>query len=121
MKNLSKETKVKIIKTLIVLFLLTAIILAIYLPLKLTGTLEKIDSAEKLKEVINGYGVYSYIIFFIVQFLQTTILPIPAVVTTVAGTLIFGPWITICLSLSAILLGSIFSFFLGKKVGRKIH
>ena len=120
MKNISKETKVKIIKTIIVLFLLVAIVLAIYLPLKLTGTLEKIDSAEKLKEVINSYGVYSYVVFFIVQFLQTTILPIPAVVTTVAGTLIFGPWITIALSLSAVLLGSIFSFFLGKKVGRKI-
>ena len=120
MKNISKETKVKIIKTIIVLFLLVAIVLAIYLPLKLTGALEKIDSAEKLKEVINSYGVYSYVVFFIVQFLQTTILPIPAVVTTVAGTLIFGPWITIALSLSAVLLGSIFSFFLGKKVGRKI-
>ena len=120
MKNISKETKVKIIKTLVVVFLLAAIVLAIYLPLKFTGALEKIDSAEKLRDVINGYGVYSYIAYFIIQFLQTTILPIPAIITTVAGTLIFGPWITIALSLSAILLGSSFSFFLGKKIGRKI-
>ena len=120
MKKLSSNAKIKIWKTLLIVFLLIAIILAIYLPLKLTGTLAKIDSPEKLKEVILSFGGYSYCIFFIIQFLQTTILPIPAAVTTVAGTLIFGIWPTFALSFVAIMLGSLVAFLLGKKVGRKI-
>ena len=119
MKKMKPETKQKIIKISIVIFLLVAISLAIYLPLQLTGTLDRIDSAEKLKEEILKFGAYSYIIFFVIQFLQTTILPIPAAVTTIAGTLLFGPWITIGISFAAVFLGSLFAFFLGKKVGRK--
>lgn len=120
MKKISQETKIKVWKTLLIVFLLAAIVLAIYLPLKLSGALSKIDSAEKLKEVILEFGGYSYIIFFIVQFLQTTILPIPAAVTTVAGTLLFGPWITFAISFVAVFFGSLFAFFLGKKIGRKL-
>ena len=49
---MKKETKIKILKICIVILIIVAIFLAIYLPLKLTGTLDKIDSAEKLKEII---------------------------------------------------------------------
>lgn len=120
MKQLKIETKQKIIKLSIIIFVFIILALAIYLPLQLTGTLAKIDSAEKLKEVILEFGAYSYIIFFIIQFLQTTILPIPAAVTTVAGTLLFGPWTTFGISLLAVLSGSLFAFFLGKKIGRRL-
>lgn len=117
---MKKETKQKIIKIMIITIAFILIGLAIYLPLELTGTLARIDSAEKLKEIILEFGAYSYVIFFILQFLQTTFLPIPAAVTTVAGTLVFGPWVTSGISLLAVILGSLFSFFLGKKVGRKL-
>ena len=117
---MKKETKTKLIKLSIVVGALILLALAIYLPLELTGTIDKIDSAEKLRDIILEWGAYSYIIFIIIQFLQVTFLPLPAVVTTVAGTLVFGPWITFGLSLLAVMLGSIFAFFLGRKVGRKL-
>lgn len=120
MSNMKKETKTKLIKIAIIVGALILLVLAIYLPLELTGTIEKIDSAEKLRDVILAGGAYSYIIFIVIQFLQVTFLPLPAVVTTVAGTLVFGPWITFGLSLLAVMLGSIFAFFLGRKVGRKL-
>lgn len=120
MAKIKQETKQKIIKLTIIIVALILIFLAIYLPLELTGTLEKIDSAEKLKDVILSFGAYSYIIFFIIQFLQTTIIPIPAAVTTVAGTLLFGPWITLGISFLAVFSGSLFAFFLGKKIGRRL-
>ena len=120
MKKLKPETKQKILKILLIITIIAIVCLAIYLPLKLTGALEKIDSAEKLKEIILQAGAYSYILFFILQFLQVTFLPLPAIVTTVAGTLLFGPWIACAISLCAILLGAIFAFFLGKKIGRKL-
>lgn len=115
-----EEKKAKAIKFFIILLIFAILCLAIYLPLQLSGTLHKIDSAEKLQQVILSGGAYSYLIFFAFQFLQTTILPIPAVVTTVAGTLVFGPWITFAISLLAVLSGSLFAYFLGKKLGRKL-
>lgn len=117
---MKKETKSKIIKVVIIIVALLLIALAIYLPLELTGTIDKIDSAEELGQIIRDGGVYSYIIFVVVQFLQVTFLPLPAAVTTIAGTLVFGPWITLGLSLFAVLLGSAFAFFLGRKVGRRL-
>lgn len=117
---MKKETKSKIIKVVIIIVALLLIALAIYLPLELTGTIDKIDSAEELGQIIRDGGVYSYLIFVVVQFLQVTFLPLPAAVTTIAGTLVFGPWITLGLSLFAVLLGSAFAFFLGRKVGRRL-
>lgn len=117
---MKKETKVKIYKALIILAFFILIALAIYLPLKLTGTLDRITSVNELKEVILQGGVYSYLLFFAIQFLQVTLLPIPAAVTTIAGTLVFGPWITSLISIVAVILASLFSFFLGRKFGRKL-
>lgn len=114
------ETKTKIFKILIIAVALVAIVLAIYLPLKLTGTLDKISTAEQLKEIILKGGIYSYVIFFVIQFLQTTFLPIPAFVTTVAGTLVFGPWITLLLSFISVMCASMFSFWLGRRFGEKL-
>ncbi len=119
--KLKSETKIKLLKTLIIVIVLAVIILAIYLPLELTGTLDKIDSAEKLQEIIQSGGAYSYLIFVLIQFLQTTFVPIPAAVTTIAGVLAFeNIWIVFALSLTAVLLGSIFAFFLGYKIGRRL-
>ncbi len=117
---MKKETKAKIWKICVVLAVIAIICLAIYLPLKLTGALAKINSAESLKEVILSWGAYGYILFFVIQFLQVVFLPIPAAVTTVAGTLVFGVWATFGLSLVAVILASVFSFFLGRKLGRKV-
>lgn len=116
---MKKETKTKLIKLSIIILIIIAICLAIYLPLQLTGALNKIDSPEKLKEIILQGGAYSYLIFFAIQFAQVSFLPIPAFITTVAGTLVFGPWIASLISTIAVTSASIFSFFLGKKLGRK--
>lgn len=117
---MEKQTKAKISKIIIVISILVCIALAIYLPLKLTGALDKISSAQELKDIILSGGAFSYIIFCLIQFLQTTILPIPAIVTTLAGVYVFGPWIAFWLSIVSVLLGSLFSFFLGRTLGTKI-
>ena len=117
---MKKETKSKILKTTLVLSVFVFALLLVYLPLQLSGAFSKIDSAEDLKEIINSGGVFSYAIFFMLQFLQTVILPIPAAITTIAGTLVFGPWITLVISLVAVVIGSVFCFFLGRRFGKKL-
>lgn len=114
------ETRNAVLKSLVIVFGLVIIGLAIYLPLKLTGTLNKITSAEELRNIINSSGLYSYLLFFVIQFLQTTFLPIPAIATTLVGTWLFGPWITFAISLVAVVLASLFIFFLGRKIGTKL-
>lgn len=104
----------------IVFFIFVAIILAIILPLHFSGMLSKIESPESLKQVILSGGAYSYFIFIAIQFLQVVILPIPAMVTTIAGALVFGPLQSFLISTITIIIASLFSFILGKLFGKKI-
>lgn len=112
--------KGKILRFIIVCLVFSMIILGIYLALKFTGTLDKLESLEDIKKLILSGGNFSLIVFVIIQFLQVTILPIPAFLTTVAGAIIFGPLITFILSFVSILLGSLFAFWLGRKFGKRI-
>ncbi len=116
---MKKETKSKILRISLIVAVFVLIALAVFLPLKLSGALNKISNEDDLKQIINDGGLYSYLIFFAIQFLQATFLPIPAMVTTITGTLIFGPFISFLISFVAIFLASLLMFFLGKKVGKK--
>lgn len=116
---MKKETKSKALRISLIIFIFGIIALTIFLPLELSGALDKISNANDLKQIINDGGIYSYIIFFAIQFLQATFLPIPAVVTTLTGTLIFGPFVSFAISFASIFLASLFMFFVGKKVGKK--
>ena len=116
---MKKETKSKIFKLAFIIFVFILMSLAIFLPLKLSGALNKISNTEDLKQIINNRKFYSYLIFFVVQFLQATFLPIPAIVTTVTGAIIFGPFISFLISFISIMLASILMFLIGKKLGKK--
>lgn len=119
-RKLKTTTKQKIIRGLITTVGFFSIFIIIFLILYFTGTLNKIDSVEDLKEIILQGGVWSHVIFVILQFLQVTFIPLPAAITTIAGALVFGPWITLALSLVAVMAGSIFAFWLGRKFGTKL-
>ena len=120
-KILDNSTKKgKILRSIIVVVILAAIILGAYFALKYTGLLDKFDSAEEIKSFILSGGNWSVFVFILIQFLQVTFLPLPAFVTTVAGALVFGPWNALIMSFIAIMLGSIFAFFLGRKFGKGI-
>lgn len=114
------ETKSKVIRLTITVLVIGILLLAIFLPLYFSGILEKVDTAEELKELILSGGVWSYAIYFVFQFLQATLLPLPAIISTVAGALVFGPWIASLISFLAILLASVVMFFLGRKVGKRL-
>ena len=114
-QNMTKNKKIA--RILIIAGIVFAIIALGYLVLKLTGVLDLFDSAESLKELILSTGIWSRLVFVFVQFLQVTFLPVPAMVTTIAGTLIFGAFETFLLSIVAIMLGRLFAFWLGRKFG----
>lgn len=87
---------------------------------KATGWLGKFSNVQELKKIISSSGFFSYLVFVVLQFLQVTVIPLPASVTTIVGVILFGPLVAFVLSLLAILLGSFFAYFLGRTFGEKL-
>ena len=105
------------------LFLILVFVVFIWLGYFLISKTElgkNINSVENLRDYISIQGVWSYAVFWLLQFLQVTFLPIPSMISTLAGVLIFGPFITFVLSYLAITFGSLVAFLIGKKLGGKI-
>lgn len=73
-----------------------------------------------LEEFLSKYGNVSAIVFVVIQFLQVTIIPIPSAITTLAGVALFGVWKSFALSNIGVISGSMFAFFLGRKLGSKL-
>ncbi len=82
--------------------------------------ISKFNSAEKIQAFLSKYGAYAGLIYILIQFLQVTIIPVPAAITTVAGVALFGFWQTFLYSIIGIMCGSMFAFFLGRRFGVKL-
>lgn len=107
----------KLALSLGVVFLIVGLI---YWILFSTGTLDKIDSVADLKQTIQGFGIWSRLFFLILQFLQVTFIPLPSALTSIAGTILFGPLQSFLLSITGIFLGSLLAFHLGRKWGKPL-
>lgn len=110
----------KILRILFVTVLLVLFLGIIYLILLKTGLWDKFNSVEKLQTIILELGFWGRFVFVSLQFLQVTFIPLPSPILIIAGSLIYGPFEGGLLSLSGILLGSAFAFFLGRIFGKKL-
>lgn len=110
----------KFLRILMVLSLIAILLGLIYFLLDITGLWEKLNSVDKLQAVILELGFWGRFIFVFLQFLQVTFVPLPSPVLIIAGSLIYGPFQAGLLSISGILLGSAFAFFLGRMFGKKL-
>ncbi len=109
----------KIMRAVFVLIIVAIICVVAYVIMKKTGFWEEINSMEKIREWVLAGGVFSFLIFILLQILQTTILQIPAIFVTIAGALIFGRWPAFIMSYIAVMIGSLIMFWIGRKAGRK--
>lgn len=78
------------------------------------------EKIEKLVEMIRNTGTWSMIVFVVIQVLQVIILPLPAVVCYVPGSIIFGRFLATVLASLGVVIGSVISYFIGKVFGRKV-
>ncbi|MBR4270956.1 MAG: TVP38/TMEM64 family protein [Clostridia bacterium] len=108
------------LKTVFVFLILESLLEWGYFLIAQFGILEYLTSTEKLQEALSEVGWWKYLLFFILQFLQVTFIPLPAMATTIAGTLMFGPAMATILSFFGIMFGSIFAFMIGDKCGEKV-
>lgn len=117
-KNKNNNTR-KIFVLLFFVVLALCVIIGVCFLFNKTGLWQKINSIEKIKHIVASGGVFSFLIFMLLQILQTTILQVPAIIVTIAGTIIFGRITAFVLSFVSVMLGSIIMFYIGRKIGRK--
>lgn len=108
-----------VVKAMISVYVLLLFFLILCWILLKTGFFKVVDSPEKLQQYLEKAGVWMPILYMILQFLQVVVLPIPSVVSTVAGVALFGAFWAMIYSLTGILLGSLTAFFIGRKLGNK--
>lgn len=121
---LKKIKQIKLTKKQIVwIIILIAIIIAVgilYFIGKDIGWFSVFDSEESLRHFVESFGAWAPLVFFVLQFFQVIFAPIPGAVTTVVGGMLFGFWKGLLISFSAVFLGSVCAFLLGKIFGRPL-
>lgn len=106
-------------KTALSAYLLLLFVLVLLFVLQKTGFFEVVSSAENLQAYLERAGVWMPLVYILLQYLQVVLLPIPSVVSTVAGVALFGPFKTMLFSLAGILPASVTAFLIGRKLGSK--
>lgn len=106
-------------KTAISIYIFLLFCLVLVFILQKTGFFALVRDETAFKEYLETKGTWMPVLYVILQYLQVVILPIPSVVSTLAGVALFGPFKTIVYSLIGIILGSITAFFIGRKLGYK--
>ena len=118
--ELEKKQKLKkaIVKLIISGIIIAGLIVGIYFIFKALGW-DRFSSRDELQKFIASFGPIGPVIYVIASFLQVTFIPIPASVTIIAGTFLFGPYLAFAYSYLGIMLGAILAFGLGRWLGRK--
>lgn len=111
--------KQTLFKTALSVFIFVLFCLLVIFILQKTGFFNVIKDSASLQKYLEHAGAWMPILYIALQYLQVVILPIPSVVSTVAGLALFGSFWTMIYSLIGILLGSLTAFFIGRKLGHK--
>lgn len=83
-----------------------------------TGFFQAASSLEGLRTYISRFAPFSYLFFFLVQFLSVVLAPIPSNITAAAGGVLFGTWPAFLLTFGAVATGSVLVFCLARVLGR---
>lgn len=77
-------------------------------------------SQKELRDYVMSFGALAPLAYFLLQFFQVIVSPIPGNVTTVVGGMLFGFFPAFLISLAAVFSGSVCAFLLGKWFGRPL-
>lgn len=106
-------------KTLLSVYIFAAFCLILCYILQKTGFFTVIRDAESLQKYLENAGAWMPLLYILLQYLQVVVLPIPGIVSTVAGVALFGSFWAMIYSLIGIVLGSLTAFLIGRKLGNK--
>ena len=74
---------------------------------------------QAFQAYIQRAGVWMPLVYTLFQFLQVVVLPVPSIVSTLAGVALFGAFKATVFSLIGIITGSLVAFVIGRKLGNK--
>lgn len=115
--------KLAILKTAFVLLIVAVVILLAFIIISEVGHLNDYENDEDkingLVNIINGTGAWGMVVYVLIQILQVIILPLPAVVCYVPGTIIWGAPMATLLASIGVLIGSVIAYFIGRMWGKK--
>lgn len=112
-----KDTK-KTVLRLIVSVLVIGILLAVgYGIMKNLGWTDL--TQERLQELVTSAGVIAPLVYILISFVQVTFVPIPAAVTILAGSYVFGAARAFLYSYIGTLIGAMVAFGLGRWIGKR--
>lgn len=91
-----------------------------YIILDHFGILARFNNIDSVIEILNTkYKILTVFIYIAIQMVQVLILPIPAIITTFAGTKVFGNFFEpVLYSLAGIIPASLIGFLLGRWLGK---
>ena len=112
------EKQVRRLRRFLMVLLLAAVAAAL-LWLWQSGLLERINSREDIRAMIEAAGPFAGLVYFLIQLMTVIIAPIPSNMSMMAGALAMGFWPAMLLGFSAIWLGSMCMFLLARRLGQK--
>jgi len=112
--------KTTILRLMITLISFALFFSVLFIILDKSGFWENVSTIESLKQFIKERGIFSSLIFVIIQILQVVAIPLPGAVTVSVGNIIFGAFWGSLLSYVGIIIGSVLAFIIGKKFGYKL-
>lgn len=114
---MENQTKKRAIITISITIAIIGVLVALYF---LLGLNKYFTDAEFIKEEIESYGNFGKFIYVVINFLQTTLIPITNIPTIFAGTYVYGPLDAANLAIIGVLIGSVVSFYIGRIFGTKL-
>lgn len=108
-----KQTIIRIAISTLIIAIISVIAYLVFENIGLTKL-----SREQLQEKVSSTGAIAPLVFVVISFLQVTFVPIPGMVTILAGNYLFGFWLSFLYSYIGMLLGSMVAFLIGRVFGR---
>ena len=106
-------------KSMLGLYILALFCLILVYVLQRTGFFKVFRDEKLFQEYLQKAGIWMPLLYILLQFLQVIVLPIPSIVSTIAGIALFGAVKTLIYSFLGIILGSFLAFLIGRKLGNK--
>lgn len=119
MKNKNKH----LTKIVLILIIVSLILTYLFVP-NVKNTINNImavlTSADvnKVVEYIRSFGVYAYLVSFLLMIFQSVAAPIPAFLITFANAIVFGWWQGAILSWTSAMAGATICFYIARILGR---
>ncbi len=111
--------RIKIAKSSFMLNLLLFIILLCFFLLNLFGIFENLSDMAQIKQLILDSGSFGVLICFLVILFNVIVLPAPSWIFYLAITAVYGNFAGFLICYAATVIGSVFAFLIGKKLGRR--